>query len=144
MAVVIRMKRTGRRNSPCYRICVAEKRLPRNGRTLDTLGVYDPASPVPDLRLKLDVERARQWLDRGALPSDTVRSIFKREGVYEGRPVKPRRKRGTRSSQTATAKRRKAASDERAARKAARQTERVAAKRAAKKEAAAAAAAAEE
>ena len=84
MTVVIRMKRTGRRNAPCYRISVTDRRFPRDGRTLETLGVYDPISPGPDLRLKLDVDRARHWVQHGAQPSDTVRSIFQRSGVYEG------------------------------------------------------------
>ena len=87
MAVVIRMKRTGRRNRPSYRISVADGRAPRDGRTLDNLGFYDPVSPVADLRLKLDVERARHWVQHGAQPSETVESIFRRAGVYEGHPA---------------------------------------------------------
>ena len=97
MAVVIRMKRTGRKNRPCYRISVADRALPRDGRTLDTLGIYDPASSKPELRLRLDVERARHWIERGAKPSDTVNSILRREGVYEGRPVHKPRKRKERA-----------------------------------------------
>ncbi|HED65680.1 MAG TPA: 30S ribosomal protein S16, partial [Planctomycetes bacterium] len=70
MAVVIRMKRTGRRNRPCYRISVADRAKPRDGRTLDNLGVYDPASPKEELRLTLDVEKAKDWISRGAIPSE--------------------------------------------------------------------------
>jgi len=116
MAVVIRMKRTGRRRRPSYRISVAESEKPRDGRTLDTLGVYDPLGVRPELQVTLDVERARHWLDQGALPSDTVRSIFRRNGVYEGRPVAEKRKRTGRYRDTATKRsraERKARLDER-------------------------------
>lgn len=135
------MKRTGRRNRPCYRISVADRSFPRDGRTLETLGIYDPASPVPDLRLKLDVERSRFWVERGALPSETVNSIFKREGVYEGRPARKVRKRKGRGTTTKTRERKQGAKSARVESKTARHGERVAVKRAAKKAAAAAAAA---
>ena len=136
MAVVIRMKRTGRRNRPCYRISVADRARPRDGRTLDNLGVYDPASPKAELRLKLDVERAREWVAKGAVPSETVASIFRREGVYEGAPARKIRKRPGRSKVTATGTQRREAKSSRATAKKARYDERVAAKRAAAKAAA--------
>ena len=137
MAVVIRMKRTGRRNRPCYRISVADKSDPRDGRTLETLGVYDPASPKPDLRLKVNVERARHWLSKGALPSETVRSILRKEGAYEGvAPAAPRKRKG-RSKTTATHKRRVADKAARTQAKEARRTARLSERRAAKKAAAA-------
>lgn len=149
MAVVIRMKRTGRRNRPCYRISVADRSFPRDGRTLETLGVYDPASPKPDLRLKLDVDRARFWLTRGARPSDTVRSILKREGVYGAEapainPVKKVRRRPGRSKTTAKRTQRLTDQKARAEDKGTRHAERVAVRRAAKKAAAAEAAASQE
>ena len=77
------MKRTGRRNRPCFRISVADARSPRDGRTLDSLGLYDPICKDADGQTTLNVERARHWLSNGAQPSDTVRSIFKRMGVFE-------------------------------------------------------------
>jgi small subunit ribosomal protein S16 len=138
MAVVIRMKRTGRRKRPCYRISVADRALPRDGRTLETLGVYDPASPKEELRLTLNTEAARRWLTRGALPSHTVRSILKREGVYEDFPLPKKRKRTGRLKRTSTGTRNQAAKKVRGERKATRRTERVAARRAAVKAAAAA------
>jgi small subunit ribosomal protein S16 len=141
MAVVIRMKRVGRRNRPCYRISVADRALPRDGRTLEMLGVYDPASPIPDLRLRLDVERARHWVTRGAQPSNTVYSILKREGVYEGLPVAKPRKRTGRGKSTATKTRRDERKKKTAELKSTRRSERVAARRAAAKQAAAEAAA---
>ncbi len=140
MAVVIRMKRTGRRNRPCYRISVADRALPRDGRTLETLGTYDPASPKPELRLSLNVERARHWLSKGALPSETVRSIFKRQGVYEGAAPPKIRRRPGRKKVTARHARREARKKATTEAKTARRTERVGARRAAKKVAAAAAA----
>ncbi len=125
MAVVIRMKRTGRRNRPCYRISVADKYLPRDGRTIETLGFYDPASPVEELRVSLNVERARHWLEHGALPSPTVHSIFKRQGVWEGGiPVKKKRDRSGRKKTTAKKERRSARDASFAEKKVERRTER--------------------
>ncbi len=132
MSVVIRMKRIGRRNHPTYRIAVADSRRPVDGRVLASLGFYDPVSSVPDLRLKLDVEKARHWLGAGALPSETVASIFRRLGVYEGLPVKKKRVRTGRSQDTANAKRRAATKETRTTRKAERSKAKVSAKRAAK------------
>lgn len=142
MAVVIRMKRTGRKNRPCYRISVADSALAPTARTLDTLGVYDPASPVESLRLVgLDKERARHWLEKGAVPSETVRSILKREGVLEGLPERKKRTRTGRNKPTAKKTKREARKSAVVEAKTARHNERVAAKRAAAKAAAAEAAA---
>jgi len=128
------MKRTGRKRRPCYRISVADRAFPRDGRTLETLGIYDPASPKPELRLTLKADVARRWLMRGAQPSDTVASIFRREGVYEDFPAKKRRKRTGRKQgkvRTQTQQHKQKAKEEREAKKTTRRTERVAAKRAA-------------
>jgi len=140
MAVVIRLKRTGRAKRPCYRISVADSRFPRDGRTLETLGLYDPVSPQADKQLTLNVERARHWMTAGAVPSETVRSIFSRMGVFEGEfaPKHVVRKRPGRKKTTKKGTRRVAAKAARAERKSARQTERTQAKRAAAKAAAAA------
>ncbi len=143
MAVVIRMKRTGRRNRPCYRISVADSRSPRDGRVLETLGLYDPVSPDQEKQVTLNVEKAQAWLRNGAKPSETVHSIFKRQGVYvddldRQKTTSKVRKRPGRSKVTAASTSRNAAKTMRADRKAARQSERIAAKRAAAKAAAAA------
>ncbi len=137
MAVVIRMKRTGRKNRPCYRISVADSRSPRDGRTLETLGLYDPVAPSKEAQTRLDVERARHWLTSGALPSETVRSIFKKAGVYQdfGKP-KAKRDRSGRKKTTKTGARRVAEQTIRTDRKKIRSQERVQAKRAAAKAAA--------
>ncbi len=140
MAVVIRLKRTGRSLRPCYRISVMDSRKPRDGRALETLGVYDPVSPKEELRLTLDVERAKHWISVGATPSDTVNSIFRRQGVYEGRVVKRGKKRVGRKVATKAKANRAETKGKRAELKDARRAQRVAAKKAA---AAAAAAPAE-
>jgi len=106
MAVVIRMKRTGRKNRPFYRISVADSRDPRDGRTLESLGLYDPIAPKAEMQLKLDVERARYWISKGARPSETVASILRRLGVQPA--AKPKRDRSGRKKATATSARRKA------------------------------------
>ena len=110
MSVVIRMKRTGRRNRPCYRISVADSRRPRDGRTLETLGLYDPVDPVKERQVTLNVESARRWLSQGALPSHTVRNIFTRAGVYEGLELpEKKRDRSGRKNETKRKARRQAA-----------------------------------
>ena len=140
MAVVIRLKRTGRRLRPCYRISVADSRFPRDGRSLETLGLYDPIAGDKEKQITLKVERAQHWLSVGAIPSPTVRSIFKRHDVYTGDfAPKPQEKRDRsgRKKVTASGKRRAADKAVRVDRKAVRQAERIAAKRAAAKAAAA-------
>ena len=139
MAVVIRLKRTGRRNRPCYRISVADSRSPRDGRTLETLGLYDPISSNEEKQSTLDVERARHWLQHGAKPSETVHSLFKRYNVYEGEfaIVHKKNDRSGRKKVTKTRERKQAAKQARADAKTVRRNERKAAKAAAAKAAAA-------
>lgn len=136
MAVVIRMKRSGRRNRPCYRISVADSRDPRDGRTLESLGLYDPIARSEEMQVKLDVDRARYWVEQGARPSETVASIFKRLGVISSEP-KPKRDRSGRKKPTQKHARRKAAKTERATAKSARRDERRTAAAEARKAAAA-------
>jgi len=79
MAVKIRLKRMGAKKSPFYRIVVADSRSPRDGRFIEEIGYYNPASePVT---LKIDEEKALQWLQNGAQPSDTVRALFSKAGI---------------------------------------------------------------
>jgi small subunit ribosomal protein S16 len=137
MAVVIRMRRTGRRNRPCYRINVADSRSPRDGAFLETIGQYDPICKDAEKQVNLDLERAKHWLSVGALPSDTVHAIFKGQGIYEGQnKPKPRSRKG-RSTVTKTRARRIADKAGRATRKDARRAERVETAKAAKTAAAA-------
>ena len=130
MSVVIRMKRTGRRNRPCYRISVADSRAPRDGRTLETLGLYDPVSKASDQQSTLNVDRARHWMTNGAQPSDTVRSIFKRMGVFEEMDMETKKRdRSGRKLDTKTTATRRAVQAERGARKEARRIAKVEAAR---------------
>ncbi len=76
MAVKIRLRRVGTKNVPCYRIVVADGRSPRDGRFIENIGTYDPKKA--DINFKVDLERARHWVGKGAQPSDTVRSILKK------------------------------------------------------------------
>lgn len=76
MAVKIRLRRVGTKNVPIYRIVVADGRSPRDGRFIENLGTYDPRKP--DVNFKVNLERAKYWLGKGAQPSDTVRSILKK------------------------------------------------------------------
>jgi small subunit ribosomal protein S16 len=135
MTVVIRMKRVGRKNSPAYRISVADPAWPRDGRTIEQIGFYDPRAGKKEMQVKLDVERARHWISKGAQPSETVRSILKREGALGGLPVAKQRKRTGRGKKTATRTRRLAARAARAEAKAARRKMRLAERRAAAKSA---------
>ena len=79
MAVHIRLTRVGATKKPTYRFVVSDSRNARDGRSLDTLGHYNPRTdPV---EINLDEAKARDWLSRGAQPSDTVARLFRRLGV---------------------------------------------------------------
>jgi small subunit ribosomal protein S16 len=73
----IRLRRTGATKRPCYRVVVADSRDWRDGRFVETLGHYDPRRN-PAL-VKIDAERARYWIEKGARPSETVRSLLKKQ-----------------------------------------------------------------
>ncbi len=79
MATRIRLKRTGAKKQPYYRLVVADSRTPRDGRTIEELGVYGPTQDPP--LLQINQERALHWLLEGAQPSDTARSLLSRLGV---------------------------------------------------------------
>ena len=76
MAVKIRLKRMGALNDPHFRIIVADKRSPRDGRFIEEIGSYHPTNKKT--KFKVDVERANYWISKGARPSDTVRSLLKK------------------------------------------------------------------
>ncbi len=80
--VRIRLRRVGRKKAPVYRIIVADSRSPRDGRFIETIGQYDPRR---EGGLNVEVDRANFWLDQGAQPSDTVRSLLRRAGVLKAR-----------------------------------------------------------
>jgi small subunit ribosomal protein S16 len=79
MAVRIRLRREGRKSVPMYRIVVADKEAPRDGRFIDLIGSYRPKQEKD--QYTVDVEKARKWIAQGATPSDTVASLFKKAGV---------------------------------------------------------------
>ena len=81
--VRIRLRRVGRKKQPYYRIVVADSRSPRDGRFIEVIGHYNPRQSPAALDVKLD--RANHWLDVGASPSDTVRSLLRRAGVLKAR-----------------------------------------------------------
>jgi small subunit ribosomal protein S16 len=83
MAVRIRLRRTGRKKSPMYRIVVADSKSPRDGKFLEIIGQYNPRQGENAVNLKAD--RVNYWMDNGALPSDTVRSLLRRAGVLKQR-----------------------------------------------------------
>jgi small subunit ribosomal protein S16 len=79
MAVKIRLARHGSKGNPFYRIVVAESRSPRDGRFIDRIGTYDPQPEPSDI--KVDEEKAREWLSKGAQPTEQVRNLLKISGV---------------------------------------------------------------
>src|SRR5205814_4186621 len=83
MSVKIRLRRTGRKKQPSFRIVVADSRSPRNGKFIEVIGQYAPRAG--DQALNLNAERANYWLDSGAQPSDTVRSLLRKAGVLKAR-----------------------------------------------------------
>ena len=79
MAVRIRLSRVGATKQPSYRFVVSDSRNARDGRSLDTLGHYDPRKdPV---EIEVDADKATRWLSQGAQPSDTVARLFRRVGI---------------------------------------------------------------
>ena len=76
MAVRIRMKRVGTKNTPVFRIVVADGRSPRDGKFIEEIGTYQPLKK--DNNVVLDLERAKYWVGKGAKPSDTVASFIKK------------------------------------------------------------------
>ena len=88
MSVKIRLTRMGRKKRPFYRIVVADSRSPRDGRYIECVGTYNPIIHPPVVEVK--EERTNYWLDQGAIPSDTVKSILKRQGMLLKRNMKKR------------------------------------------------------
>jgi small subunit ribosomal protein S16 len=78
MAVKIRLARHGAKKRPFYRIVVADSEFPRDGRFLEKVGTYNPL--LEPAEVKLENERIKYWMDQGAIPTDTVKSILKKEG----------------------------------------------------------------
>lgn len=79
MAVKIRLRRMGAKKTPFYRIVVADSRMPRDGRFIEEVGYYNPLTN-PD-EVKLEEDKIFEWLEKGAQPSDTVRSLLSKAGL---------------------------------------------------------------
>ena len=79
MAVKIRLKRLGSKKNPFYRVVVADERSPRDGRFIEEIGTYNPVATPTEV--KVDAEKAKQWIANGAQPTDTVKALLKKEGV---------------------------------------------------------------
>ncbi len=82
MAVRIRLTRKGTRKRPFYRIVVAHSEAPRDGKFLEIIGTYNPLADPAEVQI--DPERLRVWLDQGAQPTDTVKSLIKQKGLLRG------------------------------------------------------------
>ena len=79
MAVRIRLRRAGSSNNPIWRIVVADKRSPRDGRTIETIGSYNPQTQPS--QIVIDTERAQHWIDQGAQPPKTVAKLLRTQDV---------------------------------------------------------------
>ena len=78
MPIKIRLARHGAKKRPFYRIVVANSESPRDGRFIESVGIYNPLKDPAELSLKQ--ERIRYWMDQGAIPTDTVKSLLRKEG----------------------------------------------------------------
>lgn len=81
MSVKIRLKRVGAKKTPFYRIVIADSRAPRDGRSIEQIGTFNPLqNPAV---VKIDEDKALDWMSKGAQPSDTVRNLFSKEGIMQ-------------------------------------------------------------
>lgn len=83
MSVKIRLKKFGAKKRPYYRIVVLDTRQPRDGKTIDELGIYHPIE-IEGKQLRIDAEKAKAWLAKGAQPTDTVKRLLNRENITLG------------------------------------------------------------
>ena len=81
MAVKIRLKRIGAKKTPFYRVVVADERSPRDGKFIEEIGYYNPLTDPVDI--KIDAEKATKWLNNGAQPTETVRSLLKKSEILK-------------------------------------------------------------
>ena len=79
--VKIRLTRTGAKKAPTYRIVVADSRYPRDGRFIEQIGYYNPLTAPAEV--KIDAEKAKDWMIKGAQPTETVKSLFKKNGIID-------------------------------------------------------------
>ncbi len=79
MAVKIRLRRMGAKKAPFYRIVVADSRFPRDGRFIEEIGFYNPMTNPAEV--KVDADKAKDWIAKGAQPTDTVKALLKKNNV---------------------------------------------------------------
>ena len=79
MAVKIRLRRTGAKKAPSYRVVVADSRYTRDGRFIEEIGYYNPLTEPSTI--KIDLEKAKNWIANGAQPTDTVKVLLKKAGL---------------------------------------------------------------
>ncbi len=102
MAVSIRLRREGAKNRPYYKVVVADSRSPRDGKFIEILGTYDPKKQDHNSTIKLD--RIEHWISKGAQPSDTVRSLIKKNKKLSATAAAPAAPAATPETETAAAK----------------------------------------
>ena len=79
--VKIRLKRIGAKKAPVYRLVVADSRYPRNGKFIEEIGYYSPISePV---QINIDADKAKDWISKGAQPTETVKALLKKSGIVD-------------------------------------------------------------
>ncbi len=81
MAVKIRLRRMGAKKAPFYRVIVADERAPRDGKFIDEIGYYNPLREPAEI--KIDSDKATKWLNDGAQPTETVKSLLKKSGIVK-------------------------------------------------------------
>ena len=81
MAVKMRLKRMGAKKAPFYRVVVADSRSPRDGKFIALVGTYNPLTTPAEI--KINEEAALEWLNKGAIPTDTVRNILSKAGIMK-------------------------------------------------------------
>ena len=79
MATKIRLRRMGAKKKPFYRIVVADSRAPRDGRSIEEIGYYNPLTNPAEV--KVDADKAKDWIAKGAQPTDTVKALLKKNNV---------------------------------------------------------------
>ena len=79
MAVKMRLRRMGAKKAPTYRVIIADSRSPRDGRFIEEIGVYNPLTNPAEV--KIDMEKAEQWIKNGAQPTETVKALLKKQNA---------------------------------------------------------------
>ena len=81
MAVKMRLRRMGAKKAPFYRVIVADSRSPRDGRFIEEVGYYNPMTNPAEV--KIDADKAKDWMFKGAQPTETVKSLLKKSGIVD-------------------------------------------------------------